>query len=472
MRSRSQWFAFDSRAATLAAVTLVALIAGCGGDGAPDAKATLSTQEPMLRPAAVVQVDVPAITQDKCQNDADYIFMSEDTSSDNQQLALVNRHVDCRSGLSDQFDLYVELKEKDGVYSYANPQVDGTGDVIGDSIGTVRFRTKMSVYGPYNRLSKRVAVSVKAEGFNPNPEYKGPVKQPLIKVMPIFACGESQEVSGYTPECTVAGSPLSVPLNGGEVSSEYTITFNWVQTAELKRDALTFPVKFDTFAFAPDGASFQSAYGQTISFYPRLDSSGILLRCDRGVAYSGDNGCVFPQAAAVLTVSSPGAEEYAAHIMEAQTAGAPGKFQMKPGFRAIADDSVRGTGLVLQRTQIPIMNVANRYASCGSPSSLIVQNPRASSSCSPTGGVPTCQCDEYPFASTYQGAFEMPSTTSAKYILAAHNGKGGTDLGTFYRQERVIDLSYETGQAGSRLDPYPAFVREYGGDAFWVHVTP
>lgn len=425
----------------------------------------------MLRPAAVVQVDVPAITQDKCQNDADYIFMSEDTSSDNQQLALVNRHVDCRSGLSDQFDLYVELKEKDGVYSYANPQVDGTGDVVSDSIGTVRFRTKMSVYGPYNRLSKRVAVSVKAEGFNPNLEYKGPVKQPLIKVMPIFACGESQEVSGYTPECTVAGSPLSVPLNGGEVSSEYTITFNWVQTAELKRDALTFPVKFDTFAFAPDGASFQSAYGQTISFYPRLDSSGILVRCDRGVAHGGENGCVFPQAAAVLTVSPAGAEEYAAHIMEAQAAGAPGKFQMKPGFRAIADDSVRGNGLELQRTQIEIMRDANRYASCGSSSSLISQNPKASASCSPTGGVATCQCDEYPFASTYQGAFELPSTTSAKYILSAHNAKGGNDLLTFYRQQRVIDRSYETGQPGTRVDPYPAFVREYGGDAFWVHVT-
>jgi len=66
----------------------------------------------------------------------------------------------------------------------------------------------------------------------------------------------------------------------------------------------------------------------------------------------------------------------------------------------------------------------------------------------------------------------MPSTTSAKYILGAHNGKGGTDLGTFYRQQRVIDRSYETGQTGTVADPYPAFVREYGGDAFWVHVTP
>lgn len=48
------------------------------------------------------------------------------------------------------------------------------------------------------------------------------------------------------------------------------------------------------------------------------------------------------------------------------------------------------------------------------------------------------QCDEYPFASTYQGASNGPSSYSAKPITASDNMSGGGQL-VFYNFDRILD---------------------------------
>lgn len=186
----------------------------------------------------------------------------------------------------------------------------------------------------------------------------------------------------------------------------------------------------------------------------------------------------------MLVYSTGGNEKEAAeHVVEAWSRGAPGKFKMKEGYRAVADESV--TGSALTRSQIdlvrgrnsPFLESANRWASCGqkrdggsnaNSSALIVLRPNSSDACLSGGD---CSCDEYPFASTYEGAFFQPATTSVKNILSRHNSSGGGKLGILYNSMRVVDLSYDLNNGlGSREDPTPGFVRVSGGDSFWVAV--
>lgn len=48
-----------------------------------------------------------------------------------------------------------------------------------------------------------------------------------------------------------------------------------------------------------------------------------------------------------------------------------------------------------------------------------------------------CNCDEYPFASTLEGAWKAEA--SVKRINSADNQLAGTRLGNFFTSQRVID---------------------------------
>ncbi|MGQ4486481.1 NucA/NucB deoxyribonuclease domain-containing protein [Streptomyces sp. 372A] len=60
------------------------------------------------------------------------------------------------------------------------------------------------------------------------------------------------------------------------------------------------------------------------------------------------------------------------------------------------------------------------------------------------------ECDEYPFASTYEGSAQSiyeptkpKNNFSALAIPSAENGKGGTQLATYYNDNRIIDGPYD-----------------------------
>ncbi|WP_254609182.1 NucA/NucB deoxyribonuclease domain-containing protein [Burkholderia lata] len=66
-----------------------------------------------------------------------------------------------------------------------------------------------------------------------------------------------------------------------------------------------------------------------------------------------------------------------------------------------------------------------------------------------------CDCDEYPLASTEQGASSDPEV-SVKRIDASDNRRAGAFLGNFYLNQRVLDQEAFYVDVGS---PQPAAKR-------------
>lgn len=153
------------------------------------------------------------------------------------------------------------------------------------------------------------------------------------------------------------------------------------------------------------------------------------VRCDNAVPGLTYAGCVFPDIAPAMVYERKGPyPELADHIAQAQASGLPGAF---PG------------GAPLNRLVDPVLQDRNGTVAC--PRSY----PR------PTG----MSCDEYPFASSQQGAFtgggaprtwpgcgialpgpgsSGPVGYSVCMINKEQNSNGGVALGQFYKRYRVI----------------------------------
>lgn len=153
------------------------------------------------------------------------------------------------------------------------------------------------------------------------------------------------------------------------------------------------------------------------------------IRCDSATPGVSGFGCVYPGYIPTITYSRTGTvAELARHIGDAQASGLPGAWP---------------SGTPLTRLAGPDDGQDNRDRAC--PDKL----PR------PTGK----QCDEYPFASSNQGASKVtgvgrtfsycqiieykqnqtgPDGFSACMIDRTQNLSGGGQLGVFYRTNRVI----------------------------------
>ena len=173
---------------------------------------------------------------------------------------------------------------------------------------------------------------------------------------------------------------------------------------------------------------FYDAYGTSTEAYvtaPRL-------RCDNAMPGNIGVGCVWPQFVPTVQYSQSGTRaQIARHISQAQASGLPGSFAARSYLHRLTN-----------QTQIGL----NRDQACGSPPPAVL---------APS----TNNCDEYPFASTYEGAWTgggtartqsgcyyvvlNPSTGSSGYSIcsvdAAQNSGAGSDLGGFYARNRVID---------------------------------
>jgi hypothetical protein len=195
------------------------------------------------------------------------------------------------------------------------------------------------------------------------------------------------------------------------------------------------------------------------------------IRCDKGMAVNGGSGCVYAQAPAVLVFSAadPAVREAAEHIRDAQNAGSPGKL----AFDSQNLWTTSGT-VALQRTRVTglkgtdTVDGANRRMSCTVADSVIRLRPKASDSC-PADGV-GCDCDEYPFNSTWNGSWLNKDGTSAKYINSDQNRQAGRWLQSFYQSERVLDTTPDPGIPFSPSNPSASIPARLGGDDFWVHI--
>ncbi|NNH73753.1 hypothetical protein HLB23_28520 [Nocardia uniformis] len=162
------------------------------------------------------------------------------------------------------------------------------------------------------------------------------------------------------------------------------------------------------------------------------------VRCD-AIGNRNTTGCIVSAAEPILDYSTRNIPELATHVRYAQASGLPGDPAGTSPLRRLAD---------------PVAQQTNRNISCNR-----VPRPR------PTGQ----QCDEYPFAATYQGGgangpartyqgscdvaqpawvdtlatnpvpFKSSTGISMCLLSASQNQRAGGILTWFYTKNRVLD---------------------------------
>lgn len=222
-----------------------------------------------------------------------------------------------------------------------------------------------------------------------------------------FVCGTTLGV--YCP-----GTTSSLPATA--LSPGYLVTGADYEEAFYSDPPIPTPTSPDT---------VMTAYIYNFSSGTRTDALYSLgySRCDSDIGgYSP--GCVNPNFKPTIKFSTTAVPTYAAHVTAALASGLPGSVLTGP----------------LHRTRDSSLIALNRSTACGS---------------SPT--VSGYTCDEYPFASTYEGAaaggvarsftgcsFSDPASTgpvgfSHCMILAGDNSLAGSILGNGYSQNRLLE---------------------------------
>lgn len=475
-RHKRAWLLATSGVAS--ALVLSGALVACGGG-------TSAVQTGTSAKAAIVQPNgSPSTTQEACTDPVDFARISGSLGEIGLEKALVNRHVDCRVATTDAIEVKAQLALKDGVYSYLDANTPPDAYVNSYTVGTIVVSTKLTSYGPSTVLSKKYQFELTVDSFTPDSSYPGPIKRPAILMQPVLDC----ITNFYTAvpnsgTCTPDQLPqVRVSPDGAPATSSFVVNFNWTKSEGEAHDLEAFLVRLERINFAVDGGfGLQLPSNSSPDYFdPKVTSYPSKLRCDRGVAQVDKSGCVYEEAAAVyvLRLDDPAVSEAAEHIKYAQAGGvppadpngppnsgqlapSPGKFLLKPGSRALPDDSVTGGGLQRLKDDEGVAKL-NRSASCKLSTALIaVRNPEPSASCKTD--LSNCECDEYPFASTWNGGYFAPDSTSVRRInKAQNNAAGGGTLTQWYLRERVIDLTVYPPDGSV---PSPG-----GGDRFWVHV--
>jgi hypothetical protein len=426
---------------------------------------------------------IPSPTDTTCLGNADFAEVTG-TNSDYEK-TLVSRHVDCRRTISSSdpttivtqtIDLDVDLlRLTNGTYTViADPTAVPPGsDVTTFTYGQARLESRVSIYGPSNKLSKDLRYEIRLSRFTRNPAYPAAGIAPQftnIVFQPDLSC-DFHGGGGVNPNCKMKPPEVSVPLVGAAWTRGLAkVEFNWTKGLGQINDTYRFNLSLSKYFYKMPGADYYY-YGSLIqkrSVDSRLDVSPF-VRCDKGVAQVDRKGCVFDQAAPVYDVRTitPPVPDIEDHIADAQAgrnspSPTPGKFQMKSGSRAVAADQARPDAL--QRLKNEPLQDKNRAAACGILSGAIISvRPSVSSACrvNPTS---TCNCDEFPFASTWQGAGVFPlnfDRVSARIVNAEQNSRAGSGnlSGKFYLRERVLDLTIYPASGG---------YSNQAGDEFWV----
>ncbi|MFC9688300.1 NucA/NucB deoxyribonuclease domain-containing protein [Kribbella sp. NPDC056951] len=180
---------------------------------------------------------------------------------------------------------------------------------------------------------------------------------------------------------------------------------------EDRKTGLNFEVKFEATNPANPGA------------IANLGTLRTVVRCDASTR-GGFNGpaCIFGgvQPSWWLSRTDPQVGEVARHVYDALN---------NPNSTRPPDPS--GNKLIpynLTRTVDGNLNDAQRRRAVYQCSKWFPKQPDES-------------CDEYPFASTYEGSFNDPETNySVRYINADHNSTEGNKRGVWYYYDRILEL--------------------------------
>ncbi len=364
--------------------------------------------------------------------------------------SLLNRHVDCQVavaiGTTLQADIQRSVTAKpDASWSLLpSPKYDPTKFTVQsvDLYAGGLLETRVSLHGDSNVLSKTLTVSARLTGGVHHAESKK-------GLYPLAASAQAR----IYPTCTNADAcgplgtlTLNVPIGGGwSAPASMTIGFKTPAVGEQ----LNTRIDLSRVEYAVGSNSFSTPYTGTTDpggrrvWSNNLDSSPELT-CDNGRSRSKTMGCVFEEAAAVFDPQKTPASS--AHIAEAMVRTGFGSFALAQDSRALP--SSEALGRALSRTRNLTLIKANRATS----KSLCDKRPwalPAPASCPAPIEDPdeivyqgACDCDEYPFASTEQGASTIDiNLASVKRIPSIDNRSAGGQLGTFYTQQRIKDGS-------------------------------
>ncbi len=380
-------------------------------------------------------------------NDSTKPCAADEEFSSTPEVALKNRHVYC--GKSDVFGVRI--------YDPKSPFVS--------VLTIIDFQMRFSVYGKAAGLNKKIRVQARYD-FRPG-EPQGDFitlsAHTICSVQnPPVTCAKWQNVTVVTQESEGMKKIPDTPP--GVWSRAAVFTNKFILPVNSRKE------HFAIVAGAYADQKMSGGAGGGVQIYTPAE----YLRCDNVI---GDGGCVFNRAAAVLEYSrgDSAVTEVAEHIWEAQTSkntlgsirGVPrtlspgGLFSVETGTTAIP--AANSMGNALHRS----MNVAlsgdnglNRNYACNYSESIIRLRPNKSDECV----LSDCDCDEYPFSSTWEGAYINRYGTSAKYLDPIQNRTAGARLGSFYIKERLIDLSVQS------LNPPPNHA-PLDADPFWVTIT-
>ncbi len=160
------------------------------------------------------------------------------------------------------------------------------------------------------------------------------------------------------------------------------------------------------------------------------------VRCDRAVP-GASLGCVLPDWTPGITYYAASWPTFGPHIVAAQASGLPGGSPQNP----------------LNRTTDQVLRDANRTLSCGNAPSI-----------------PLFSCDEYPFASTYQGAVNSGGGPRT-YSWCQMTLPGPSSTGPLGYSVCMIDAN-ENSLAGSSMNTV-LFMgqRVMEGDPFYVQIS-
>jgi hypothetical protein len=287
--------------------------------------------------------------------------------------------------------------------------------------------------GPAKDLNKTYRVKLKLVPVTPGPDALSG-----LSVLPVFACGADLS-QGLCKASARATASLG---SGSEIEIVSTVDFSWDGGDGTFKE------------FSPSQIQLKMAFtGENIDTVERnvFLSQPPTVRCDKGLAVNGGSGCVYANAPAVLVQSLGDGtiKEAAEHISLAQASGSRGGLTIAFGEYFAAPSNA------LSALRSELLSEENRKAACKLETSLRVTRPAAQSkSCQESSNNAGCQCDEYPYATTRNGAAFDPDGTSVRMINGPQNLKGGNQYQQFLQHERVLDLT-DLGGSGENL---------------WVHV--
>lgn len=446
------------------ALSAAILVAGCGGSEdstSPDAKGTTATETAARVRAPQVLNLLPADAanwdQDtECTNASDFIKV---VSGMHDKSMLMSRHRHCSTLVSDAQPIVARIVQAPGgAWSLYTP--GAIGNIEEETLGYAVLETQYQAYGPSNRLEKSYAVKVKVAQWTVNPTARVSPDGHRLFLNATINCNGTSGMN-LTEHCTQSPLPenalIDVSLAAGAESTKrvFNMGFSWTSSSETSYQS--YGPDLTQYIYQVNGTKVPAA---STPFYTQGNDGSHqapFLRCDKGLAKGGTEGCVFPEAAAVFVMDMAinDMKDATEHVFHAQKGLGTNESQRSPGVLSLHPNSRVIPVLTSDQPQLkPLKRIAdhvtinkNRRHTCQNIGSMFNSLPRQNSSSCPSNES-DCNCDEYPFASTSEGGRNPWS--SVRRISSEHNSRAGGYYGEFLSRQRVI---------AEQSDPFFVYVK-------------